>query len=144
MRPVTEGDAEAWIRLRIALWPEAPGDHPVEVSAYLEDPPADAACFVSEEIDGTVVGFAEVGLRPHAEGCLTSPVGYLEGIYVEGEVRRRGHARGMVRACEAWARARGCAEFASDRALDNEESERFHLSAGFQEAGRIVCYRKDI
>ena len=139
---MVETDAREWVRLRTALWPEAPEDHPTEVAAYLEDPPPDAACFVAEEPEGAVVGFAEVALRPHAEGCLTSPVGYLEGIYVDDPARRRGYARAMVRACEAWARARGCTEFASDRALDNQESGSFHLATGFQEAGRIVCYRK--
>lgn len=142
VRAVTRGDAAAWSRLRTELWPEWPDDHPREVAAYLADPPTHAACFVAEDESGEVVGFAEVGMRDYAEGCHTVPVGYLEGIYVDPSARREGHGRALVVACEAWARSRGCTEMASDRALDDEGSGDFHLAIGFDEAHRIVCYRK--
>lgn len=144
VRPVTSSDAEAWVRLRTALWPESPEDHLPEVEHFLARPPADAACFIAEDDEGNAVGFAEVGLRRYAEGCTTSPVGYLEGVYVEPDARHAGHARDLVRAGEAWARAQGCAEMGSDRALDNDASGAFHLAVGFEEAGRIVCYRKSL
>ena len=84
-------------------------------------------------------------VRPAArlcEGAYTSPVGYLEGIYVEPAFRRCGVAAELVRACEAWARARGCSEFASDTEAENVRSIHFHLSVGFQEANRVVCFLK--
>lgn len=144
MRPVAAGDAEAWVRLRTELWPESPDDHRREVPGFLREKPENEECFVAEDGHGMVVGFAEVRLRAYAEGCLTSPVGYLEGIYVAPDHRRSGHARGLVRAGEAWARRHGCTEFASDRALDNEASGAFHEAAGFHEVERVVCYRKDL
>lgn len=144
VRPVAPGDAEAWTRLRTRLWPEWPADHPREIVAYFQDPPARAACFVAEGEDGEVVGFAEVGLRDYAEGCGTSPVGYLEGIYVDTGARRSGYARALVLACEAWARSRKCTEMGSDRALDNEVSGDFHVAVGFEEVERVVCYRKKL
>lgn len=142
VRPVTPADAGRWVELRTALWPEEPEDHPQEVAAFLRDPPEEAACLLAENEEGWVVGFAEVGLRRYAEGCASSPVGYLEGIYVETGTRREGYAKALVRACEAWARARGCIELASDRALGDEESGAFHRAVGFEETNRIVCYRK--
>lgn len=142
VRPVTPADAKAWVELRTALWPEHPEDHPREVAAFLRDPPDDASCLLAEDGEGMVVGFAEVGLRRYAEGCISSPVGYLEGIYVETGARREGYARALVKASEAWARARGCTEMASDRALGDEESGSFHRAVGFEETNRIVCYRK--
>lgn len=144
IRPAAPGDTDAWIRMRTTLWPEAPEDHPPEIAAYFADPPPDAICLVAEGDDGRLVGFAEVGMRPYAEGCRSSPVGYLEGIYVEDTHRGLGHARGLVRAGEAWARRLGCTEFASDRSLDNDASAAFHRAAGFDEVERIVCYRKDL
>ncbi|NIT86785.1 MAG: GNAT family N-acetyltransferase, partial [Gemmatimonadetes bacterium] len=72
-----------WARLRTALWPEAPADHPREIAAYFSDPPPDAACLLAEDDEGRIVGFAEVGMRRCAEGCESSPVAYLEGIYVD-------------------------------------------------------------
>lgn len=142
VRPVTRADRDVWVELRTALWPEHPDDHPAEVAAFLRDPPEGASCFLAEDGDGAVVGFAEVGLRTYAEGCTSSPVGYLEGIYVETSARGEGYAKALVMACEAWARARRCTELASDRALGDEVSGAFHLAVGFEEAGRIVCYRK--
>ena len=144
VRPVTPEDATAWIRMRTALWPEWPEDHPEEVDAYLVDPPEDASCLVAEDADGAVVGFAEVGLRRWAEGCSTSPVAYLEGIWVEPDRRREGVGRALVQACEAWGRSRGCVEMGSDRALTDEGSGAFHEGAGFDEVHRVVCYRKEL
>jgi aminoglycoside 6'-N-acetyltransferase I len=89
------------------------------------------------------VGFAQCQLRSdYVEGTKLSPVGYLEGIYVEPEYRRRGIARALLRRCEQWAQEKGCAEFASDCELDNRESITFHMHAGFSEANRIVCFAK--
>lgn len=144
VRPVARSDSAAWTRLRTALWPESPEDHPEEIEEYFATSPEDLTCFVAEDAGGLVVGFAEVGLRRSAEGCSTSPVAYLEGIYVDPGSRREGCGRALVRACEAWGRARGCIEVASDRALDNEASGAFHLAAGFDEVGRVVTYRKEL
>ena len=98
--------------------------------------------FLARE-DGADVGFAQCGLRrDYVEGTHTSPVGYLEGVFVQEEYRGRGVATALLRACEAWAGEKGCAEFASDCGLDNAASAVFHLRAGFAEAGRIICFTK--
>ena len=75
-------------------------------------------------------------------GSSTRPVGYLEGIFVLPEHRRRGIARRLVDACQSWAQLQGCKEFASDCELDNLESQRFHQACGFAEVNRIVCFLK--
>lgn len=144
VRPATPAEADAWSRLRTDLWPDSPDDHPREIADYFADPPARASCFVAVGATGEIVGFAEVGTRDYAEGCDTSPVGYLEGIHVDAPARRTGCGRALVAACEAWARSMGCTEMASDRALANEVSGEFHRAVGFEEAHRIVCYRKDL
>ena len=91
--------------------------------------------------DGEAVGFAQCGLcRDYVEGTQTSPVGYLEGIFVKETHRGRGCARALLAACKDWARKQGCREFASDCELDNEMSLAFHLATGFAEAGRIICF----
>ena len=71
-------------------------------------------------------------------------MGYLEGIYVREGARRQGIARRLLSACENWAKAKGCAEFASDCGLDNMDSQRFHQAVGFEEANRIVAYVKKL
>ena len=144
VRAVEPSDAGGWIALRDALWPDSIVDHEAEVPAYFADPPEREACFVAALPGHGLVGFAEVRLREYAEDCLTSPVGYLEGIYVVPELRVSGVGRALAAAGEAWARTRGCSEMASDRELGNSVSGAFHEAVGYQETVRMVCYRKSL
>jgi len=92
-----------------------------------------------------LVGFAQCGLRyDYVEGTNSSPVGYLEGIFVKEEYRKKGYAKNLLKCCEKWSAKKGCREFASDCELTNDNSFRFHLSMGFEEANRIICFRKQI
>jgi aminoglycoside 6'-N-acetyltransferase I len=88
--------------------------------------------------------FAEVGVRRFADGCASSPVAYLEGIWVDPEARRSGAALALVQAAEDWARAAGYVELASDCEEGNLASEAFHHAAGFEEVQRSVCFRRDL
>lgn len=91
------------------------------------------------------VAFAHVSLRhDYVEGTDGGTVGYLEGIYVMPEYRMNGVARELVAVCENWAREKGCTEFASDCEIDNTDSYKFHLKAGFSEANRIICFKKKL
>ncbi len=90
------------------------------------------------------LGFAEVSIREFAEGCLTSPVGYLEGWFVAEHARRRGVGAALVAAGERWAASRGCSEFASDAELDNPASLNAHAALGFAPVADIRCFRKSI
>jgi aminoglycoside 6'-N-acetyltransferase I len=144
VRPARPADAEEWWRMRDALWPGTPAEHRDEIERFLAEPPPREICLVVEGGRGGLLGFAELRLRDVAEGCTSTPVGYLEGIWVDPGARRRGVARALVAAGESWARARGCREMASDRELDNEASGRFHESSGFDEVVRAVHYRKHL
>ena len=128
--------------LAAELWP---GSTPEGLAAELESlPPSEGAVFLAVE-DGVPAGFAQCQLRhDYVEGTHSSPVGYLEGVYVRKDFRGRGLARALLSACEGWARERGCSEFASDCALENGASIAFHRGAGFDEAGRIVCFTKKL
>ena len=96
-------------------------------------------------VEDRPAGFAQCQLRhDYVEGSHSSPVGYLEGIYVLPEVRGQGHARELLACCERWAREQGCTEFASDCELDNSGSLAFHLKTGFAEANRIICFTKKL
>jgi len=80
----------------------------------------------------------------YVEGTESSPVGYLEGIFVKADCRKKGYAKELLFACEKWAKDMGCSEFASDCELDNVDSFKFHMAMGFEEANRIICFRKEI
>lgn len=91
------------------------------------------------------IGFAQCGLRnDYVEGTESSPVGYLEGVFVAEEYRKKGVAKALLSACQGWARDQDCSEFASDCELENEESLAFHLKMGFEEANRIICFTKKL
>lgn len=95
--------------------------------------------------DNQAVAFAHAQLRrDYVEGTNSSPVGYLEGIYVQEAFRKQGIAGSLLNACQTWAKQQGCSEFASDCELTNTESLHFHLSHGFIEANRIICFTKKV
>ena len=130
-------------RLALQLWPDNDlSDLKTEFTQLLSNP--EAALFLA--FDGeAAVGFAQCQLRhDYVEGTESSPVGYLEGIFVSESHRRRGYARLLLSACEVWVKTKGCREFASDCELVNTESLSFHLKVGFTEANRIICFTKRI
>jgi aminoglycoside 6'-N-acetyltransferase I len=141
---VEPADAEGWLRMRCALWPAEPSDHVREIAEHFRVRPPSAECLVAELPGAGLVGFVEVGLRPYAEGCHSSPVGYLEGIWIDEAHRGLGVGRRLVEVAERWARIKGCTEMASDRVLENEPSGLFHAAVGYSEVERIVCFRKDL
>ena len=103
-----------------------------------------AVCFI-KYADHKPVGFAQCQLRKdYVEGTSTSPVGYLEGIFILEAYRHCGYAKELLRRCEEWAKEKHCSEFASDCELGNDDSLQFHIAMGFEEANRIICFRKDI
>lgn len=128
--------------MRRALWPGcSPQEHFSEMSAYLAGDPAEAA-FVAVRPQGGLGGFLEASLRRYADGCDTSPVGYVEGWHVDPDLRRQGIGAQLVAAAENWARALGCREMASDCLLDNEVSLQAHLALGYEETDRLIHFRK--
>lgn len=143
IRPASPADCPAAAALARLLWPEHTAEElEAELAPLLASP--EAAVFLAWE-QGRPLGFAQCQLRrDYVEGTSTSPVGYLEGIYVREENRGRGAARALLSACEAWAAGQGCREFASDCELENSGSLRFHLASGFREANRIICFCKKI
>ncbi len=138
-----EQDAAVLAGLALLLW----NDHDAAElrNAFSEMLKSEgAACFLAYEA-GVPAGFAQCQLRhDYVEGAQTSPVGYLEGIFVLPEFRRQGLAGELLAACEDWAREQGCKEFASDCELENNASLNFHLRMGFAEVNRIVCFTKTL
>lgn len=142
----TREHLEQWAQLRFALWPwEGAQHHADEADAlYLSGHP-DRAAFVAIAADGKLSGFAEVTLRrDYVEGCDSSPVVFLEGIYVQPEQRQSGIARALSDSVAAWGHAKGCSEYASNALLDNVNSHAFHAAIGFEETERVVFFRKEL
>ncbi len=147
VRPVTISDADLWLRMRCALWPDgSEAEHREEIQQFFEGdfPRSPWAVLLATDADGRALGFAELSIRPYAEGCRANQVAYLEGWYTAPQARGQGVGRALVEAAERWGRSQGCAEFASDASLDNEASAAAHRALGFADAGVVRCFRKDL
>ncbi|MGN0746084.1 MAG: aminoglycoside 6'-N-acetyltransferase [Aristaeellaceae bacterium] len=135
-------DSPLLAQLASRLWDHDPAQLEPEFAALTASPKA--ACFLA--LDGDeAVGFAQCQLRhDYVEGTSTSPVGFLEGLWVEEAHQRQGIASGLLHACEDWARSVGCTEFGSDCELDNDASRAFHLASGFEEVNRTIWFAKKL
>src|SRR5258708_3220191 len=141
IRRGTSEDENEWLRMRRDLWPDVElDDLRREMSTILNDPMTPV--FVAERPAGTLGGFIETGTRKYAEGCETSPVGYIEGWFVDEDLRSLGIGKALVAAAEDWAGAQGMKEMASDTWMENEASIGAHLKLGYEEVERSVHFAK--
>lgn len=129
--------------LALMLWPEHTLDDLIcEFKKIIEDKNSQVFLACNK---GKFVGFVHCSLRfDYVEGTNSSPVGYLEGIFVKEEYRSKGVGKELLNHCEKWAKMKGAMEFASDCELTNLDSLRFHLNIGFREANRIICFVKEL
>jgi len=140
----TSARHRGWLELRRELWPDgSSAEHLSEMEAICSSPDRLSAFVAYDE--ARPVGFLEAsGRMDYVNGTDSSPVGFIEGIYVVANARQRGMGRALLQAAETWARAIGCREMASDADIRNEMSHTFHRALGFVETERVVFFRKDL
>ncbi|WP_130807191.1 aminoglycoside 6'-N-acetyltransferase [Senegalia massiliensis] len=136
-------DLDAVTNLAFSLWPNNEFEKlKDQMKRVLLD--KNAAIFLCL-IDNKYIGFAQCQLRfDYVEGTESTPVGYLEGIYVHKQYRKQGIAKKFIEQCELWAKENNCIEFGSDCEIANTDSLKFHLKVGFTEANRIICFNKKL
>ena len=145
IRAVNQSDRAEWARMRSQLYsnPELQEiDDWYAAANSGETTLVGVAVLVADRGDGSLAGFVELGSRPYGEGCETTPIAYLEGWYVDPDVRRQGLGTKLVEAAEAWALSHGYCEIASDTELENEISLSAHLALGYEEVERQICFKK--
>ncbi|MFA1821868.1 aminoglycoside 6'-N-acetyltransferase [Virgibacillus oceani] len=143
IKEATLQDTKEAAHLALLLWPDHTLEEFIQEMTNLIAQP-DAKIFLAYH-DTEPIGFAQCQLRyDYVEGTSSSPVGYLEGLFVKNASRKKGVAKKLVIACENWAKKKGCHEFASDCELENEESLALHLKLGFGEVNRIICFKKEL
>ncbi len=142
IKNATNIDADKWLGLRKQLWPHCSDErHKQEIAEYLNN--AQKCSMLAFVDESTAVGFLEIALRhDYVEGCKTSPVAYLEGIYVSENYRGHGIAKKLIQYADAWSIKQGCKEMGSDADLTNLISIDMHKRLGFKECGRIVHFTK--
>lgn len=144
VRPLRESDLNEWFRLRKLLWDENEDeDHKAEMLDILGHADSQLV-LVADSGNGRLIGFLEASIRPFVEDCVSDHVGYLEGWYVEPELRRNGIGSELVRFAERWAKQKGCIEMASDAEVGNDSSLAAHTRLGYEETSRLIHLRKDL
>jgi aminoglycoside 6'-N-acetyltransferase I len=136
-------DQPGWLDMRLALWPDASADeHRAYMAISLAQPERFLQLMMYDE-RRQPLGFIEGSIRnDYVNGTASSPVGFVEGVYVAPASRRKGIARQLYAAIGDWAKARGCRELASDALVDNEVSQRAHRALGFRETERVVYFTR--
>lgn len=145
IRNIKLEDRLEWARMRDILWPDSYDDHLHEIDAFLNDEKKHLIeVFVVERDNGKLGGFLELNLRNYAEGTTSVEVPYLEGWFVEEDLRRNGYGKKLMKEAEKWVLANNYTELASDAKLKNDVSIVSHIVLGFKEVERIVCFIKPL
>ncbi len=137
-----EGSVDAqWLAMRLALWPE--GSQAEHRAAMVDSLTRGHYVRLAISEGAAAQGFIEASKRvDYVNGTSTSPVAFLEGLYVVPGSRRQGIARALVDSVVEWALAQGCRELASDSLLDNPAAHAAHRALGFEETERVVYFRR--
>jgi aminoglycoside 6'-N-acetyltransferase I len=145
IRSATHADRDSWERMRQALWPLPAGEHAAEIDCYfagkLREP---LEVFIAVDASGKAIGLIELSIRAFAEGCVTDRVAFVEGWFVELNVRGKGVGAALIRAAENWARSQGCTELGSSTEMENVSSAAAHEAVGFTETGVVRCFKKSL
>ncbi|EPS6264657.1 cryptic aminoglycoside N-acetyltransferase AAC(6')-Iy/Iaa [Salmonella enterica subsp. enterica serovar Braenderup] len=141
IRQMNRTHLDHWRGLRKQLWPGHPDDaHLADGEEILQ---ADHLASFIAMADGVAIGFADASIRhDYVNGCDSSPVVFLEGIFVLPSFRQRGVAKQLIAAVQRWGTNKGCREMASDTTPENTISQKVHLALGFEETERVIFYRK--
>jgi aminoglycoside 6'-N-acetyltransferase I len=143
IRTPVQCDRAEWLRMRHALWDDCSLEElEREIVDILKGNAV--AIFLAERPEGGLCGFLEASIHLSAIGCGDGPVGYIEGWYVDPDVRRQQVGRALVEAAEAWARSKGCTQMASDADIGNTVSHQAHGALGYNEIARLVLFKKDL
>lgn len=143
---ISKKDFDEWLAMGLALWP-----HYIKRKKKLEQvfrkiiKSTKETAFLCKDGKDQLKGFMNISLRnDYVQGGTTSPICYIEGIYVRPEYRKHGVAKKLIKIAEQWALKKGCTELASDAELSNIKSQKFHKKLGFREVNRTANFIRNI
>ncbi|MEM7553954.1 MAG: GNAT family N-acetyltransferase [Cyanobacteria bacterium P01_A01_bin.84] len=145
IRNVSFTDRDEWARMRNSLWSDSLEEHIEYIDKYFTQQEVDIVeVFIIERSNGKLGGFIELNIRNYAEGTASTQVPYIEGWYIDSDIRGKGYGKKLIENAQNWAIANGFEELASDAEIDNEISITAHKALGFEEVDRIVCFLKKL
>jgi aminoglycoside 6'-N-acetyltransferase I len=142
-RQIEVHDRALWAQLRAELWPdESVETHHKELNEFLER--GNFWGFVAELSDGTAAGFAEVAIRDYANGSVSRPVAFLEGIWIRQQFRRPRLGARLLQTVESFLVSRGFAELGADAFIDDRESRHMRAGASRKRNASYIFVRTSI
>ncbi|MBN3555461.1 GNAT family N-acetyltransferase [Fictibacillus nanhaiensis] len=143
IKEASESHLDSLTELAIALWPDNQFSELRKEFKQLLNSEKDKV--IVYLIHAEPIAFIHVSIRSdYVEGSRSSPTGFVEGIYVKPDHRRKGISNKLITQGESWLKTRGCKQIGSDIELSNDTSYHFHTSVGFKEANRLIAFIKDI
>lgn len=143
-RALRKSDLKEWLEMALLLWPKHSRKRLIEYFNKLFTR-RNEKCYICLTYQDDYVGFVTLSIRrDYVDGSKTSPVGYVEGLYVKNKYRKTGIAKNLVKIGEKWMKAKGCKEVGSDTWLWNKESQKFHKKLGFKQTNILVHFIKKI
>ncbi|MGD6991361.1 aminoglycoside 6'-N-acetyltransferase [Sutcliffiella horikoshii] len=139
----SNSDLAHYTEMALDLWPENTEEELHESFHEIMASNRDKILFY--RIGTEFVSFIHLSIRvDYVEGTESSPTGYIEGVYVKPEHRRKGYSGKLLEVGEQWLKQNGCKQIGSDIHLDNHVSYDFHIGMGFKEASRLIAFIKDL
>lgn len=145
IRKINLTDRDEWARMRNSLWSDSLEEHLKYIDKYFSQQEVDILeVFVLERSNGKLGGFIELNIRNYAEGTESGKVPYVEGWYIDSDMRGKGYGKKLIDHAQIWAIENGFDELASDAETENLISIAAHKALGFEEVDRIVCFIKKL
>lgn len=138
-----ENDLKEWTDLALLLFPDSSFDE--EFAFHKDSLTSEKELGLLYKKDNQYVGFMNLSIRhDYVNGTDTSPVVFVEALYILPDYRQQGIGREFIEYAENYAKQKGIAQLASDCLIDNSLSEIFHKNCGFVEKERVICFVKDV
>lgn len=143
LSPITRSNFPLWSKFRREIYPQISTEFDLKEIENIYTSKS-WYCWFIERDDGAIIGLVELSLRNIVDGCLGSPVPYLEGLYLIPTEQGKGQGAAIVEKIIGWCRKRGYSELATDTELTNIRAQKFYEKSGFEQVDKVVEYRIDI
>ncbi|MBH0160738.1 aminoglycoside 6'-N-acetyltransferase [Fictibacillus sp. 26RED30] len=143
IKEAKEHDLDSLTELALALWPDIEFiDLRKEFKQLLN---SDKDKVIVYLMHAKLIAFIHISVRSdYVEGSKDSLTGFIEGIYVKPEYRKKGISKKLIEKGESWLKTKGCSQIGSDIEQSNDTSYHFHKSVGFKEVNRLIAFIKEI
>lgn len=153
IRLVQQNNINEWLRLRKLLYTDCSEKQLLnEIHRIINNQYPnvnDWVVYVYERNNKNLGGIIEATIHPNKEWCDTSPIGFIETLYVDIDLRKRGIATELVKAAEKWALKYGCREMAVDTDHYREKNILIYKALGYEmieykNKDNNICFKKYI